>query len=76
MNFYFHNKIEIFYKNKKYTFFNKMLPSVLNKISNLDSYNTHLAIGNGKPSNNQTLNKLTNNQFCLKQLDVRRKVLS
>ena len=60
MNFYFHNKIEIFYKNKKYTFFNKMLPSVLNKISNLDSYNTHLAIGNGKPSNNQTLNKLTN----------------
>lgn len=49
MKFSFHNKLEINVNGIKRVFFNTMLTSLLQKLSNFESYNQYLCIGNGVP---------------------------
>lgn len=65
MKFKIHNKLEIFSTDKKYIFFNKMLSSVYDKYSSLDSFSNFVLIGDGEPSSNQEEYKLTNQILAL-----------
>lgn len=50
MNFSFHNQLTIQIQNKKYIFFNKLLPSTLIQLSNFKKFNEYISIGNGLPN--------------------------
>lgn len=58
----FHNKICIESKNFKYEFFNTMLESVYDKLSNLESYCDKIAFGSGIKNVEDNTFKLAN--FC------------
>ncbi len=61
MKFQFHNKVEITFQNKTYTYFNKMLPSVFDELKNFKSFFSHIALGVGNSFNfNESSCKLTN----------------
>lgn len=60
MKFIFHNKLELSYKNKTYTFFNTLLSSIYNKLKNLEPYNNYASVGTGEPSASQNEFHLTN----------------
>ena len=60
MTINYHNKIELFVDEKKYTFFNRMLSSVFSALSNKESFSKFVAVGNGAESETQNSFKLTN----------------
>ena len=64
MNFSFHNQLNVYISDKKYTFFNSLLPSFLNQLSNFDKYNQYLAVGNGQTSTNVDNNYKLSNYIC------------
>ena len=47
MNLKLHNKYEITLRNKTYVAYNTLLNTVYDKISNLEQYTSHIAIGTG-----------------------------
>jgi len=47
MNFKLHNKYEITVGDKKYIAYNTLLNTIYNKISNLEQFTSHIAIGTG-----------------------------
>ena len=59
MNFSFHNQLIIKTKTNNYTFYNSILKSTLDKLSNFEKYNEYLSIGNG------TANQESQNNFHL-----------
>lgn len=67
MLFSFHNELNIKTKSNSYTFYNNVYPSLLTKLSNFESYNNYLSIGNGI-ANLETQNQfhLTNHIFTTK----------
>lgn len=48
MNIKLHNKFEITIGNNTYTFYNTLLKTVYGKISNLEQYTSHIAVGLGQ----------------------------
>lgn len=60
MKFTFHNKLTIKLSNKNYEFYNTMLNSTLEALSNFDSYNKYISIGNGEAGTAQNNFHLTN----------------
>lgn len=60
MKFTFHNKLTIKLFNKNYEFYNTMLNSTLEALSNFDSYNKYISIGNGEAGTAQNNFHLTN----------------
>ena len=52
MQFSFHNKLTVTINNKKHIFYNKILQSLLVKLSSFKQYNNFLAIGDGHPDEN------------------------
>ena len=59
MNFSFHNQLIIKTRTKNYFYYNTILNSALDKLSNFEKYNEHLSIGNG------TANQESQNIFHL-----------
>lgn len=59
MNINLHNKFEIKIKDKIYTAYNTLLKGVYEKISNLEQYTSHIAIGTGLTKLNFTDTNLT-----------------
>ena len=59
MNFSFHNQLIIKTRTKNYIFYNTILNSTLDKLSNFEKYNEYLSIGNG------TANQESQNIFHL-----------
>lgn len=61
MKFSFHNKLEVDVNGQKLVFFNKVLSSLLQNLSNFESFNQYLCIGDGEANNDCQSNcKLTN----------------
>lgn len=60
MIFSFHNKLTVKMNGHEYYFYNTVLPSTLNKLSNFEKYNEYLSVGNGQAnSESQNLFNLT-----------------
>lgn len=55
-----HNKVEVFSNKKHYIFYNTMYESIYDAIALNKGYNQFIAVGNGKPSDNQKTQKLSN----------------
>lgn len=53
MNFSFHNKLNFKINNKDYVFYNSLYSSFLTKLSNLESFNNYISIGNGIANDEQ-----------------------
>ncbi len=51
MKFNFHNKIEIKAENNSFVYFNQVLPSVFEPLSQFESYSAYLAVGFGTNDN-------------------------
>lgn len=64
MDFKLHNKAEITYKNETKVYYNTMLYSVFDRISNLSSYSKYLAVGSGTSQLNASDTKLTTFVKC------------
>ena len=60
MNIKLHNKFEITLNNKTYTLYNTLLDTIYEKISNLEQYTSHIAIGTGTSEKTTTDTKLGN----------------
>jgi len=58
MNINLHNKYEITINNKTYTAYNTLLNSVYDKISKLEQFTSHIAIGTGTEERNPDDSKL------------------
>lgn len=56
MEFKFHNRLNIKLKNKTLTYYNQVLPSLYNELSNFSKYNSYLSFGNGT-ANTESLNE-------------------
>lgn len=72
MKFKLHNKFEITLNNKTITAYNTLLHKVYEKIANLESYNTRIAIGNGSDEIEYSASKLSNyiNSFPASTEDI------
>jgi len=60
MKFNLHNKYEITIGDKKYVAYNTLLNTIYNKISNLEQYTSHIALGTGLSEKTTLDTKLSN----------------
>ena len=68
MYFSFHNQLQIKTKNKIFQFYNTILKSTIEQLSNFEKYNEYISIGNGnQDSNYQNDYHLTNPLITLNQ---------